>query len=108
MASSAIVRRALLYGKSKLLHNITVDAKCHPVPSSSRKFLEKSKGLTVDNVTYDLEDSVTLAKKAEARANIRDFLHEERAPGIGEQAVRINAVETGMALDDLTEVVCSS
>jgi citrate lyase subunit beta-like protein len=77
------------------------------VPSSSRKFLDKSRGLKVDNVTYDLEDSVTPGKKAEARTNLREFLKQERASGITEQAVRINAVETGMALDDLTEVVCS-
>jgi citrate lyase subunit beta-like protein len=61
----------------------------------------------VDNVTYDLEDSVTPGRKAEARKSLREFLAQERAPGITEQAVRINAVETGMALDDLTEVVCS-
>ncbi|KIV99524.1 hypothetical protein, variant [Verruconis gallopava] len=88
MAATAIVRRALLY-----------------VPGSSRKFLDKSRNLKVDNVTYDLEDSVTPGKKAEARKTLRDFLHQDRAEGITEQAVRINAVETGMALDDLSEVL---
>lgn len=69
------------------------------------KFLEKSRGLNVDCVAYDLEDSVTPGRKAEARSNLRQFLQQERSRGIKEQAVRINAVETGMALDDLTEVV---
>lgn len=69
------------------------------------KFLEKSRGLNVDCVAYDLEDSVTPGRKAEARSNLRQFLQQERSKGIKEQAVRINAVETGMALDDLTEVV---
>lgn len=75
------------------------------VPGSSQKMLSKSRGLTVDCVAYDLEDSVTPGKKAEARSNIRQFLDQPRAANIREQAVRINAVETGLALDDLTEVV---
>lgn len=69
------------------------------------KFLEKSRGLNVDCVAYDLEDSVTPNRKAEARSNLRQFLQQERSKTIKEQAVRINAVETGMALDDLQEVV---
>lgn len=72
------------------------------------KFLEKSRGLNVDCIAYDLEDSVTPGRKAEARSNLRQFLGHERSKGIKEQAVRINAVETGMALDDLTEVVFHS
>ncbi|MCJ1479061.1 hypothetical protein MMC13_007745 [Lambiella insularis] len=68
--------------------------------------LEKSRGLAaVDCVAYDLEDSVTPAKKAEARTNISRFLNQPRAAGIKEQAVRINAVESGLALDDLSEVL---
>jgi citrate lyase subunit beta-like protein len=75
------------------------------VPGSSKKFLEKSRGLNVDCVAYDLEDSVTLGRKAEARSNLRQFLSQPRSSTILEQAVRINAVESGLALDDLTEVV---
>jgi citrate lyase subunit beta-like protein len=86
--AASILRRSLLY-----------------VPSSSMKFLEKSRGLTVDCVAYDLEDSVTATKKAEARKTLRQFLAESRAPGIREQAVRINSVDSGLALDDLNEVV---
>ena len=68
--------------------------------------LDKSRGLSsVDCVAYDLEDSVTPGKKAEARSNIRKLLDQPRVDGIREQAVRINAVEIGLALDDLTEVV---
>lgn len=69
------------------------------------KFLEKSRGLVVDSVAYDLEDSVTPTKKPEARKNIATILARERAPGIKEQAVRINSVDSGFALDDLTEVL---
>ena len=68
--------------------------------------LEKSRGLNVDCVAYDLEDSVTPGKKPEARKAIRKFLDQSRAKGIRESAVRINAVESGQALDDLTEIVC--
>ena len=68
--------------------------------------LDKSRGLTVDTVAYDLEDSVTPNKKPEARANIRRFLERERAAGINEYAVRINAVGSGLENDDLAAVVC--
>lgn len=59
----------------------------------------------MDTVAFDLEDSVTPNKKAEARNQLRDFLAGPRAEGIGEQAVRINSVDSGLALADLTEVV---
>ncbi|KAL8708327.1 MAG: hypothetical protein Q9220_006802 [cf. Caloplaca sp. 1 TL-2023] len=86
--TKAIVRRALLY-----------------VPGSSQKMLEKSRGLNVDCATYDIEDSVTPSKKFEARSNICKLLQQSRPAGVKENAVRINAVRTGLALDDLTEVL---
>lgn len=53
--SSSILRRALLY-----------------VPASSPRMLTKSLGLAAcDNVTYDLEDSVTPAQKPNARDAVR-------------------------------------
>ncbi|KAL9074934.1 MAG: hypothetical protein Q9157_004204 [Trypethelium eluteriae] len=67
--------------------------------------LTKSRGLNVDCVAYDLEDSVTPGKKSEARSNLRSLLEQPRVEGIREQAVRINSVDSGYALDDLTEVV---
>jgi citrate lyase subunit beta-like protein len=85
------VRRALLY-----------------VPGSSQKMLTKSRGLIVDTAAYDLEDSVTPDRKIEARQALRQFLQQPRAPGIKEQAVRINAVETGLAEDDLKSVLQTS
>lgn len=69
------------------------------------RFLEKSRGINVDTIAYDLEDSVTPGKKTEARHNLRDILSRERSSTIKEQAVRINSVDSGYALDDLTEVV---
>ena len=75
------------------------------VPGSSQKMLGKSRGLTADCVAYDLEDSVTFNKKAEARSNIQKFLEQPGADGIRESAVRINAVGTGFEADDLEAVV---
>lgn len=69
------------------------------------RFLEKSRGLTVDSIAYDLEDSVTPGKKAEGRQNILTVLNKDRVPNIREQAVRINPVGSGLALDDLTEIL---
>ncbi|KAL8644595.1 MAG: hypothetical protein Q9226_007686 [Calogaya cf. arnoldii] len=66
--------------------------------------LDKSRDLRVDCVAYDLEDSVTPSKKAEARSNIYRFL-QTRSAGVKENAVRINAVDSGLALDDLSEVL---
>ncbi|KAK3330347.1 Pyruvate/Phosphoenolpyruvate kinase-like domain-containing protein [Apodospora peruviana] len=83
--SSSILRRALLY-----------------VPSSSQKMLTKSLSLTCDNITYDLEDAVAPSKKQEARESLRShLLYQARPASIGELAVRINAISTPHALDDL-------
>jgi len=67
--------------------------------------MDKSRGLTVDCVAFDLEDSVTPSRKAEARIAISKFLGQPRASGIRENAVRINTVKSGLALDDLSAVV---
>jgi citrate lyase subunit beta-like protein len=75
------------------------------VPASSAKMLEKSRGLSVDCVTYDLEDSVAPNRKANARHELRQFLSSTRPNGAKEVAVRINSVDTKHALADLTEVV---
>jgi citrate lyase subunit beta-like protein len=75
------------------------------VPGSSKKMLEKSRGLNVDCIAYDLEDSVTPGKKAEARSNLRALMSQPRVQNVREQAVRINSVDSGLALDDLTEIL---
>ncbi|KAF2627861.1 citrate lyase [Macroventuria anomochaeta] len=78
---------------------------CMYVPASSQKMLEKSFAMHADNVTYDLEDSVAPSLKASARSNLRSILSRPRPTGIKEMCVRINSVDTGLALDDLTEVL---
>jgi len=70
------------------------------------RFLEKSRSFAaLDSVAYDLEDSVTPSKKPEGRRNILEILNRDRVPGIREQAVRINSVGSGFALDDLIEIL---
>jgi citrate lyase subunit beta-like protein len=66
--------------------------------------LTKSLGLKSDNVTYDLEDSVTPSQKPNARQQLKAHIGSlnTRPSGIGELAVRINAVPTPFALEDLT------
>lgn len=66
--------------------------------------LTKSLGLKSDNVTYDLEDSVTPSLKASARDQLRAHISglNERPSSISELAVRINSVSTPYALQDLT------
>ncbi|OAA39225.1 Citrate lyase, beta subunit [Beauveria brongniartii RCEF 3172] len=90
--SSAILRRSLLY-----------------VPASSQKMLTKSLGLTSDNITYDLEDSVTPLAKPSARTHLASHLSSlpRRPSTVSELAVRINAVSTPFALDDLTTLAPS-
>ncbi|KAF4444336.1 citrate lyase subunit beta-like protein [Fusarium austroafricanum] len=85
--SPSIIRRSLLY-----------------VPGSSQKMLTKSLGLSSDNVTYDLEDSVTPHLKDTARSQLHGHISslKARPSGISELAVRINAVSTPLALSDLT------
>ncbi|KAK3181381.1 hypothetical protein K4F52_007243 [Lecanicillium sp. MT-2017a] len=68
--------------------------------------LSKSLGLTSDNVTYDLEDSVTPAAKPSARKQLAEHLSSlsQRPSSISELAVRIDAVSTPFALSDLTDL----
>ncbi|RMD39465.1 hypothetical protein DV735_g5672, partial [Chaetothyriales sp. CBS 134920] len=57
---------------------------------------------------YDLEDSVTPGRKAEARALVRKALDQDKPANVKERAVRINSVGSGLALQDLQEVVKSA
>ncbi|KAJ5934844.1 hypothetical protein N7466_004391 [Penicillium verhagenii] len=88
MAARNTLRRSLLY-----------------VPGSSQRFLDKSRSLAADCLTYDLEDSVTPHMKAEARSLVRRAIDQPTPSNIRERAVRINSVDSGLALGDLTEVV---
>ena len=123
MASRNALRRSLLYSTQASPHPRLIHRKhCNwnrnripartstnkaTVPGSSQRFIDKSRSLTADCVAYDLEDSVTPHKKPEARSLVRRALDQPAPQGIRERAVRINSVDSGLALGDLTEVVSS-
>lgn len=74
------------------------------VPGSNPRMLDKAKGLPVDQVFLDLEDSVSPLAKEEARENVvaalREGGYENKI-----RTVRINAVGTQWASADLNAVV---
>jgi citrate lyase subunit beta/citryl-CoA lyase len=76
------------------------------VPGDSEKKLGKSGDSGADALILDLEDAVTGARKAHARALVADHLRGHR-PGErpGQLWVRINPLDSGLALADLQAVV---
>jgi citrate lyase subunit beta-like protein len=70
--------------------------------------MAKTHSITSDNITYDLEDSVTPSEKPSARAHLQSFLSTHpKPPSVRELAVRINAVSTPYCLDDLTTLAAN-
>jgi citrate lyase subunit beta/citryl-CoA lyase len=72
------------------------------VPANREKFLEKAMGLPSDAFIFDLEDSVPLAEKPNARAGVRAY-----APKVADNRtwVRVNGLDTGLAEADLDAVI---
>lgn len=70
--------------------------------------LNKSLAFNVDSIIYDLEDSVLPEAKDAARQLVSKHLESIKSASTPrlrrEVAVRINAVSTGLALKDITEV----
>lgn len=76
------------------------------VPGDSPKKLDKGMGSGADALLLDLEDSVAPQNKAQARTTTLAFLKEARtAKARPRLFVRINALATGLADDDLDAVV---
>ncbi len=80
-------RRALLY-----------------VPGSDLRKIEKAASLGADSVCLDLEDGVAANRKADARVTVRQALRTLNF-GKSERLARINAVGTGLEIDDLADVL---
>lgn len=81
-------------------HTVPIRRSLLSVPTDNRRALEKAPGLDCDGVIYDLEDSVAIEKKAEARENLADaFSRKDQSQQ--ERIVRINTLESGLAEDDL-------
>ncbi len=75
------------------------------VPGDRPERMEKALGLGADALILDLEDSVIMAKKAEARAATAQFLTDaERRCAL---FVRINPLDSGLAQDDLAAVLAA-
>lgn len=73
------------------------------VPAHDARKLAKGLDCGADALILDLEDAVPEAEKARARGACAEFvgLHRARLPLI----VRVNAISTGLLLDDLAAVV---
>ena len=75
------------------------------VPADSEKKLAKSLGSPADALILDLEDSVAEARKAGARGTAAAFI-TGNAQQLGAQLyVRINPLDSGLAMGDLAAVV---
>ncbi|NLE82518.1 MAG: CoA ester lyase, partial [Rhodococcus sp.] len=74
------------------------------VPGSSRKMIDKAKGLPADEIFLDLEDAVAPVAKQEARIRVSEALAED---GWGDQikVVRVNDWTTEWTYRDVAEVV---
>lgn len=74
------------------------------VPGSNAHMMEKSLTVGADEIFFDLEDAVAPAAKDRARTMVSAMLAtDDLGPHI--QAVRINAVGSGLAHKDIVEVV---
>jgi citrate lyase subunit beta/citryl-CoA lyase len=73
------------------------------VPGDSERKFAKAKDSGADALILDLEDSVAPSEKANARAHIAALIDDQ--PKRALFFVRVNALDTGLALDDLAAVV---
>ena len=75
------------------------------VPADSERKLAKSLGNPADVLILDLEDSVAEARKAGARATAAQFIAAQAATLNARLFVRINPLDTPLAMGDLAAVV---
>lgn len=76
------------------------------VPGDSPRKMEKAAGSGADALILDLEDSVSLSRKAEARELVAQFVaNADRAFPAPRLVVRVNALDTGLPDDDLAAVI---
>ncbi|NIP15736.1 MAG: CoA ester lyase [Pseudomonadales bacterium] len=74
------------------------------MPGANARALEKAKGLPCDAIIFDLEDAVAVDAKTAARDQVARALGDG-GYGYREIIVRVNGLDTGWGLDDLTAVV---
>ena len=73
------------------------------VPGYKLSFLEKARSLGSDALILDLEDSVPVAFKKDARKNIQEFLNKTFHKN--KIFVRLNSVFSGLLSEDLSHVL---
>jgi citrate lyase subunit beta / citryl-CoA lyase len=74
------------------------------VPGNSMRMITKSFDTDADSLIFDLEDSVSLSEKLNARAGVVECL-EKTTQRTKEIIVRINALDTALGLQDLLAIV---
>jgi citrate lyase subunit beta / citryl-CoA lyase len=74
------------------------------VPGDSERKFAKAEASGADALILDLEDSVAPRQKEEARAHVARLL-DKPGPRAWSFFVRVNALDTGLTLDDLAAVV---
>jgi len=75
------------------------------VPADSERKLAKATGSAADVLILDLEDAVAPAQKPAARAAAAEFIGQQAGRLASRLFVRINPLDSGLALDDLAAVV---
>ena len=73
------------------------------VPGYTRKFLDRATTFAADALLLDLEDSVPMPCKEDARRYIREYLDADRFPQ--QTYVRVNDIESGLLSQDLDAVL---
>jgi citrate lyase subunit beta/citryl-CoA lyase len=76
-------------------------------PGINAKVMAKALASKVDAVILDLEDSVPLASKAEARKMVRETIEQAYQTKRDDQPyimVRVNAADTGLIADDIEQI----
>jgi len=74
------------------------------MPGDSLRKITKATQLDVDSIVMDLEDSVTLNNKAEARRTVSEAL-QTLDFGRSERLVRLNAADTGLLHNDVAGTI---
>lgn len=77
------------------------------VPADSERKLAKAFASGADVLILDLEDSVAAGRKEAARASAAEFIAAHAAAPPGALFVRINPLDSGLAMADLAAVVVS-
>lgn len=76
------------------------------VPGDSDRKMEKASSVAADVLLLDLEDAVSQERLPLARGMIRDFLTSR--PSKADMFVRINPLDTPLALDDLAAIMAGA